>query len=95
MVSGRAWCSVYKSLTGWLLAGGHVGWMDVWGEEGKARQTLKFPLPLEKLIRLVWLTLLRSRDGKLAELLLSKFCQDKDVSARAAVVAWRTKAHHE
>ena len=89
MISGRVWCSVYKSLTGWLLARGHVGWMDVWRrnegsaeeekrEEGKAGQTLKFPPPLEKLIRLVCLTLRRSRGAKLAELPFSKLLQDED-----------------
>ena len=89
VISGRVWCSVYKSLTGWLLARGHVGWMDVWRrnegsaeeekrEEGKAGQTLKFPPPLEKLIRLVCLTLRRSRGAKLAELPFSKLLQDED-----------------
>ena len=37
VISGRVWCSVYKSLTGWLLARGHVGRMDVWRRnEGSA-----------------------------------------------------------
>ena len=48
------------------------------GVEGKAGQTLKFPPPLEKLIRLVCLTLRRSRGAKLAELPFSKLLQDED-----------------
>ena len=96
VISGRVWCSVYKSLTGWLLARGHVGWMDVWRrnegsaeeerEEEKAGQTLKFPPPLEKLIRLVCLTLRRSRGAKLAELPFSKLLQDEDGGGRGR---WR------
>ena len=100
VISGRVWCSVYKSLTGWLLARGHVGWMDVWrrnegsaeeeGEEGKAGQTLKFPPPLEKLIRLVCLTLRRSRGAKLAELPFSKLLQDEDGERLLARLAMRS-----
>ena len=54
-------------------------------------QTLKFPPPLEKLIRLVCLTLRRSRGAKLAELPFSKLLQDED-GARGAVasLSWRT-----